>query len=68
MLKRVCDICKEKEPCEAYRVKKRNYIFNFIAKDWREIDICEECYEKLFGKRKSNPPSGGSAIQYIKCK
>lgn len=42
----ICDICKKETAKLAFKVK-RNY-WSYCPYTWHRIDICMDCYEKLF--------------------
>lgn len=57
MQKQICDICKIRDATQKFKVKRSIRVLNQIAKnyfkfsswgDWEDIDICDECGEKLF--------------------
>lgn len=48
MQKYICDICKEKEADKRFEVKLRYLISPFGTK---KLDICHECYNKMFVKK-----------------
>lgn len=56
MLKVVCDICGIRSADNRFKVKKEIEIaffdngIVFPKKEWVNIDICKECYQKLFFK------------------
>ena len=57
MNKIICDICEERVADEHFRVQKQiktvgffDYGLVFPKNEWVPIDICEECYQKLFFK------------------
>ena len=59
MEKVICDFCRKNEADERYkyRIEKRTfYIFN--TNYYKSVDICDECFDKLFGKEKSNATKG----------
>ena len=60
MITRICDICGKKAS-EHFKVKKEKEIANIIdvgfilpERRWISIDICKECYQKLFDARKED--------------
>jgi hypothetical protein len=57
MQKQICDICKIRDATKKFKVKRSTRFLNQIAKNyfkfsswsgWENIDICDECGEKLF--------------------
>lgn len=56
MIKVVCDICGTRPADNRFKVKKEiatafiDAGLAFPIKEWVDIDICEECYQKLFSK------------------
>lgn len=50
-VKRICDICNRNEASRSFRIQMSNV--NKFGKwsPYKEIDICGECAEKLFGMR-----------------
>ena len=50
----ICDICKKAPADNRFKVKKEmettsfDGIFVFPTKEWVNIDICKNCYRKLF--------------------
>lgn len=54
MNKRICDICDKNEANNSFRIQQEKEVANFstfgfpIPKmEWVEIDICDECFEKM---------------------
>ena len=53
MNKKICDICDKKEANNTFRIQQEkevaSYSLGFIIpkKEWVEIDICDECFEKM---------------------
>jgi hypothetical protein len=53
MNKRICDICDKKEANNSFRIQQEkevaSYSLGFLIpkKEWVEIDICDECFEKM---------------------
>lgn len=44
----LCDICERNDADKSFKVKKKYRDYSGIGKPkWSDIDICEECYEKL---------------------
>ena len=58
MQKVICDICEKKYADKRFKVKKEietaNFDMGFVfpKREWVHIDICEDCYEKLFNINK----------------
>ena len=58
MQKVICDICEKKAADKHFKVKKEieaaNFDMGFVfpKREWVHIDICEDCYEKLFNINK----------------
>lgn len=50
MNKTICDLCKKNEANQKYRnkVEKRKMFFPYVQYEY--VDICDECFEKLFKK------------------
>lgn len=54
MNKTICDLCKTKEANKNFKVKENKefasydcrYVYQF--RDWVRIDICNDCYKKLW--------------------
>ncbi len=50
----ICDICKKAPADNRFKVKKEMEMasfdggFVFPTKEWVNIDICKDCYQKLF--------------------
>lgn len=49
MTKCVCDFCKEKNADRRYKVKRTYLTFPFTKNE--KVDICDDCYIKLFVKK-----------------
>ena len=54
MNKRICDICDKNEASNRFRVKQEKEVadystFGFLIPkmEWVEINICDECFEKM---------------------
>lgn len=53
MNKRICDICEKNEANNNYKIKQEKCFgdydmgFVFPRYEWVEIDICDECFEKM---------------------
>lgn len=54
MNKRICDICEKNEANNSFRIQQEKEVANYstfgflIPKmEWVEIDICDECFEKM---------------------
>ena len=48
--KTVCDLCKRNEADKNFKIMEKYQIWGpFYGDDWRHIDVCTECYKKLFG-------------------
>lgn len=53
MNKRICDICEKNEANNNYKMKQEKCFgdydmgFVFPRYEWVEIDICDECFEKM---------------------
>lgn len=54
MNKRICDICEKNEASNSFRIQQEKEVASYstfgfaIPKmEWVEIDICEECFEKM---------------------
>ena len=53
MNKRICDICEKNEANKNYKIKQQkcfaDYSMGFVFPkyEWIEIDICNECFEKM---------------------
>ena len=60
MLKRICDFCEKGNPNYTFQCRKTYLKFVPYLK-WQSVDICEECYNKLFPKAKIEPPKAISA-------
>lgn len=53
MKKMICDCCEMKEANVTFKVQKMDTRF----KKWQEIDICDDCYQKLFNMPRIKVPS-----------
>lgn len=54
MNKRICDICEKNEANNNFRIQQEKEVasystFGFLVPkmEWVEIDICDECFEKM---------------------
>ena len=54
MNKRICDICNKNEANNSFRMQQEkevtsHSVFGFLIPkiEWVEIDICDECFEKM---------------------
>ena len=54
MNKRICDICEKNEANNSFRIQQEKEVANYstfgflIPKmEWVDIDICDECFEKM---------------------
>lgn len=54
MNKRICDICDKREANNKFRIQQEKEVVSYstfgfpIPKmEWVEIDICDECFEKM---------------------
>lgn len=55
MNKRICDICEKNEANNSFRIQQEKEVasysstFGFLIPkmEWVEIDICDECFEKM---------------------
>ena len=54
MNKRICDICDKNEANNSFRIQQEKEVASFSTfgfaipkKEWVEIDICDECFEKM---------------------
>lgn len=54
MNKRICDICEKNEANNSFRIQQEKEVagyssFGFLVPkmEWVEIDICDECFEKM---------------------
>lgn len=53
MNKRICDICDKREANNNYKIKQEKCFGHsdmghiFPRYEWVEIDICDECFEKM---------------------
>lgn len=50
MYKCLCDICERNDADKNFKIKKKFFhrdYSGFNKPEWKDIDICEECYEKL---------------------
>lgn len=45
----MCDICRKQEASRIFKVKKREAGVLRRWSDWKQIDVCGECGEKLLG-------------------
>ena len=52
MNKCVCDICKKNDADHVIKAKKRWVYSDGFKGTWTKIDICEECFWKLFRAKK----------------
>ena len=62
----ICDTCKTKPADRTIKAKQRNRIAGRFFSDYETIDICRDCFNKMFDKNyslPSNPPNTGSSIQ-----
>jgi hypothetical protein len=50
MTKTICDFCKKNPGSKNFKVKRRTYKQGFfhLKRTWVYVDICSQCYEKLF--------------------
>lgn len=53
MQKRMCDFCETREANTILKVKK----MDGRRKTWENVDICDECYFKLFDTRRIKVPA-----------
>lgn len=57
MLKVICDICETRAADSHFKVKKEietaamDHGFVFPKKEWVNVDICKDCYQKLLSTR-----------------
>ncbi len=60
MEKIMCDICEKNEATKKYKCKKREKMWNREGwRDWKQLDICEDCAKKILGiakRRTSKAP------------
>lgn len=54
MNKRICDICDKNEANNSFRMQQEKEVANYSTfgflvpkMEWVEIDICDECFEKM---------------------
>lgn len=54
MNKRICDICEKNEAKNSFRIQQEKEVANYSTfgflvpkMEWAEIDICDECFEKM---------------------
>lgn len=54
MNKRICDICEKNEANNSFRIQQEKEVASFSTfgfpvpkMEWVEIDICDECFEKM---------------------
>lgn len=54
MNKRICDICEKNEASNRFRIQQEKEVvdhstfgFPIPKMEWVEIDICDECFEKM---------------------
>lgn len=54
MNKRICDVCEKREANNSFRMQQEKEVercstFGFLIPkmEWVEIDICDECFEKM---------------------
>ena len=59
--KTMCDFCKKNEADKNFKIMEKYQIWGpFYGDDWKHIDICTECYEKLFGVDTSDKVDGNN--------
>lgn len=51
MKRLICDICEKNVASTKYKCKRMGILW-IQPQIWREVDICEECAEKLLGINK----------------
>ena len=51
MIKIMCDFCEKKEADRKYKVKRRFLRGAFDTTSYKELDICDDCYIRLFVKK-----------------
>lgn len=54
MNKRICDICEKNEANNSFRIQQEKEVANYSTfgflvpkMEWVDIDICDECFEKM---------------------
>lgn len=50
MNKCICDFCEKKEALKRYKVYEDN-LLSSLFDHYHSVDICKDCYEKLFKQK-----------------
>ena len=59
MIREICDVCKKNDVDQRFKIKRKvKYDWLGCWSKWSNIEICNECAEKLFGIA-SLPPLHG---------
>lgn len=51
MVNIICDICKKRPADKHFKVKKKVRTFPYAKREWVQIDVCEDCYQKLLASK-----------------
>lgn len=51
MVNVICDICKKRPADKNFKVKKKIRNFPYSKREWVQIDVCEDCYQKLLASK-----------------
>ena len=54
MTKHICDFCEKNVADSRYRVYEESLISSLFGTQGEKVDICNECYQKLFRRKKGS--------------